>query len=336
MNYYKILRLNRIIKNNKLKILGVGGLFLLKSRYLNVFLDPILNCNLKCLMCYFSDPDYKPDKARLKDEELEFIAKNFFPYALKLQIGCGTEPSLYTKNEDLIKLAKKYKVPFISFTSNVSILNYEKINSFVKAGLNEIIVSMHGTQKEVYEKLMCGASYEHLHEVLNAINEVKKEYPDFNLRINYTVNPDNIDDLAYFDEYIEKYNINVIQIRPIRKLGNTIYSDFNLNKMQEKYSEVIDKLEKVCEKNNIITLITRKLNNQDKIYRKNPDIAKYTYCYISPNNFGDNGFKPELNQSYRKFLLKNKFFKKIFYDVFFRRSNKVESNIEFGNYDISV
>ena len=48
---------------------------------------------------------------------------------MKLQIGCGAEPSLYKYNEKLIVLAKEYGVPQISYTTNGSLLDFDKIKS---------------------------------------------------------------------------------------------------------------------------------------------------------------------------------------------------------------
>jgi hypothetical protein len=37
------------------------------------------------------------------------------------------------------------------------VLNYEKIKQYFTAGLDEIIISMHGCSKEIYETMMPGA-----------------------------------------------------------------------------------------------------------------------------------------------------------------------------------
>ena len=48
-------------------------------RYLAVNLDPVMACNLRCKMCYFTDKEYvKKLKGQLKDEELNRIAKVVF------------------------------------------------------------------------------------------------------------------------------------------------------------------------------------------------------------------------------------------------------------------
>lgn len=334
MNYYKILRLNSLIKSNRIKILGAGFLFVMRRRYLNVFLDPVLSCNFKCLMCYFSDPEYKPAGGRIELEKLDLLAKNFFGEALKLQIGCGAEPGLYKHNKEIIALAKKHKVPHISFTTNASLLDFDKIMDLVSAGLDELIVSMHGTSKDVYEKMMPGSKIEKLHEVLKAVTEIKKGFPHFKLRINYTVNPDNISDLANFTDYLEKYQIDILQIRPLRRLGNSSYSDFNLKREQEQYSEIINILEKKCSELGIVSLITNIIPDEI-IYRRIPDISEYTYCYVSAKQWGDEKFDSD-KMTYHKYQQKNGFCKRVIKDVFFTRSRKIKTDVNFGDYDVNI
>ena len=52
---------------------------------------------------------------------------------------------------------------------------------------------------------------------LNYITEVKKKYPNLKLRINYTFNEDNFDELTYFWKVFKDISIDILQIRPIRK-----------------------------------------------------------------------------------------------------------------------
>lgn len=333
MKYYKLLKLNSLISSNRLKILGVAILACMNKRFYSLFLDPVLACNFKCLMCYFSDPNYKPAKSKFQEESLEELAKSFFKHALKLQIGCGAEPSLYKYNAEIIRLAKKYKIPQISFTTNASLLNYEKIRELALAGLDEIIISMHGTSKEVYEKMMPGANYEKFNQILFDISQLKQEFPNFKLRINYTVNPDNISDLAGMGVYLKKYSIDILQIRPIRKIGNSVYNDFDLKREQELYTKIISDIETLCSELNIVRIITAKIPDS-KLYQQKPNISDYTYCYVSPDYFGDKKFK-KMNIAYRKFLFQNGFFKKVIKDVFFTRNKLIESDINFGNYDVN-
>ena len=58
MDVYKLLKLNRKIKNYRIKFIAIWLLHVLNKRYLAVNLDPVLACNLRCKMCYFTDKEY--------------------------------------------------------------------------------------------------------------------------------------------------------------------------------------------------------------------------------------------------------------------------------------
>ena len=88
MNIYRLLQLNRKIKSHRIKFLGLFILHTFNKRYLAVNLDPVMACNLRCKMCYFTDEDYvKTLKGQFNDDDIEQVAKTIFRRALKLQIG---------------------------------------------------------------------------------------------------------------------------------------------------------------------------------------------------------------------------------------------------------
>ena len=87
---YQLIRLNRYIRSYRIKFLGVLLADIFGLRHLFLRLDPVNACNLKCSMCYFSDRDYaKKIRGRLSSDELDRIAKLFFPRTLQLVVGCA-------------------------------------------------------------------------------------------------------------------------------------------------------------------------------------------------------------------------------------------------------
>jgi MoaA/NifB/PqqE/SkfB family radical SAM enzyme len=286
-------------------------------------------------MCYFSDPNYKPSKLKFDEDTLKKISQAFFKNALKLQIGCGAEPLLYKYNTNIIKLAVQAGIPHISLTTNGALLSFEKIIEFAKTGLNEIIISFHGASDKIYNELMPGGDFKKFLNLLQDVSEAKKTFSNLKLRLNYTVNPDNLSDLENIFILLEKYKPDVIQIRPIRKLGNSEYKDFDLKKKEKDYQRIINKIEQFCNERRIISILTKTLPSEN-ISRKIPDIAEYTYCYISPENIGDKHFDFNKHSSYRKFLIKNKIYKRIFKDVFLKKIRTVNANISFANYEVNI
>jgi molybdenum cofactor biosynthesis enzyme MoaA len=285
-------------------------------------------------MCYFTDVDYvKTLKGQFKEEELNQVAKTIFKRALKLQIGCGTEPTLYKDLVKIVELGKAYKVPYISITTNANLLDDEKIENLLKAGLNEFTISLHGVNKESYENFMKKASYEKFHNAFKAFAKLKSKY-NFKVRINYTFNKDNFYELEDFFKHFDGRSFDILQIRPIQKIGNTEYNDFDLDTLRVDYPKIIKSIRESCKANNIMLLASEHIpDNKDT--NESSLIFDYTFCYISPQKFWKDGFdwKHESFNSYSKkiewsdTLLKNAFKSKAELKSL---SNRLNYEIEFN------
>jgi molybdenum cofactor biosynthesis enzyme MoaA len=303
-------------------------------RYLAVNLDPVMACNLRCKMCYFTDEDYvKTLKGQLKDEELERIAKVIFKRALKLQIGCGTEPTLYKNLVKIVELGKTYKVPYISLTTNANLLTEDKIRALLNAGLNEFTISLHGVNKESYEDFMKKGKYETFQQVFNMFKKLKHDF-NFKVRINYTFNKDNFYELESFFDHFDGESFDILQIRPIQKLGNTEYNDFDLEPLRNDYESLIGKIRDNCKLNNITLLASDKIPIKDDL-NTSSFIFDYTFCYISPNNF----WKPDFNwetESFNSFSRQIGWGQTLFRNIFKSKSelkslsNRLNYEIEFN------
>jgi len=334
MNVYRLLRLNRKIKNHRIKFLGLFLLHKFNKRYLAVNLDPVMACNLRCKMCYFTDDDYvKTLKGQFKDKDLDLVAKSIFSRALKLQIGCGTEPTLYKNLARIVELGKRYKVPYISITTNANLLNEEKIEGLLKAGLDEFTISLHGVTKKSYENFMKKASYEKFQNVFNTFARLKSKHR-FKVRINYTFNKDNFYELNDFFAHFSAKNFDILQIRPIQNIGNTEYNDFDLSTLTEDYPKLIQSIREACRQNNIVLMAPSTLagltnENQSSF------VFDYTFCYVSPNSFWKEGFNWR-QESFNEFSKRIGWSQTLFSNIFKSKaklrslSNKLNYEIEFS------
>jgi len=333
MNIYKLLQLNRKIKSHRVKFLGLFLLHKLNKRYLAVNLDPVLACNLRCKMCYFTDEDYvKKLKGQFKESEIEQVAKTIFKRALKLQIGCGTEPTLYKNLPQIVALGRAYNVPYISLTTNANLLNKEKIEELLKAGLNEFTISLHGVTKESYENFMKKASYEKLRNSLDVFKKLKQIY-DFKVRINYTFNKDNFYELADFFEHFDGDSFDILQMRPIQKIGNTEYNDFDISSLKNDYKKIYGIVLENCKNNNIILLAPKSISNLTSSNQAS-FIFDYTFCYVSPNNFWKNGFNWK-EESFNEFSKKIGWSNLLFSNVF-KSKNNLKTMSNKLNYEIDL
>lgn len=181
------------------KLLGLSALMVTRRRMAGIFIDPVNSCNLRCRMCYFSDPEHrKTMTGRLSDSDIDRVERAFFARALKLQIGCGAEPTLDPRVPDIIRRGKAAGIPFISITTNGQLIADGRLDldELCAAGLNEVTLSMHGTRAETFEHLMPGAKFEKHQKLIAMLEEARRKYPELTVRINFTVNSLNVEDLA--------------------------------------------------------------------------------------------------------------------------------------------
>ncbi|WP_281763745.1 radical SAM protein [Neptunitalea lumnitzerae] len=299
-----------------------------------VNLDPVMACNLRCKMCYFTDKDYvKKLKGQLTDEEVQRIASQIFGRALKLQIGCGTEPTLYKKLPELVALGKQYEVPYISITTNANLLTLEKAEELLKAGLDEFTVSLHGVTKHTYEDFMGRGDYEKFCNAMQAFAALRSKY-NFKVRVNYTFNQDNFEELKDIFNHFDGNSFDILQIRPIQKIGNTEYNNFDVSGLKTAYQDTIGVIKSKCTEHNILLLAPDAIGEANKSDKINTSsfIYDYTFCYISPNFFWKKDFdwKEESFESYCKRI---GWSKDLLFNVF-RSKNRLKSLANRLNYEI--
>jgi molybdenum cofactor biosynthesis enzyme MoaA len=332
--FYRLLQLNRIVKSHRIKFAFLLFADFFNLRYLCLRFDPILSCNLRCQMCYFSIKDWREkNKGSFNHEEIEHIAGIFFKKTYQLYIGCGAEPTLYKDFMDLVILGKKNKIPFVGLVTNGQLLSEEHIKKFIFYGLDEISISTHGVRKETYEKLMVNASFDKLTNVLSLIDRLKYENSSKLpvVRLNYTVNPDNLDELEEFFENYGKYNIGVLQIRPIYDLGDTAYKNKNLLSLINKYNKIIEILHETCKMRKIIFMANR-LDPSYQSVNYSAVIVNYVRRYISPQYVWENDFNWR-NESYRDYSTRIKWRTTLFKNIFLC-IDKIATPTAFLSYEI--
>ena len=323
-----------MIKSHRIKFFGLFLLHKLNRRYLAVNFDPVNACNLRCKMCYFTDKDYvKKLKGVFPANELPLLGKAVLKRALKFQIGCGTEPTLYKDLDKVFLLAKEYKVPHISLTTNGNLITEDKLKLWVECGLTEVIISLHGVYRETYEEMMKG-DFDKFQSALEAITAVKKEFPQLALRINYTFNEDNFEQLKDFFKVYGQHAIDVIQLRPIKSMGNTEYQNLSMDKVIPIYESVLNvfKQESKLRK---VTLLATPPERLSTPKSESSVITNYTYCYISPTFFWRDGFDWK-NESFNHFAKRTNWSSELLGLSMFPKEKLSHLKSESLNYSVDV
>ena len=341
MDVYRLLKINHFIKNHRIKFLGLWLLSVFNKRFLAVHLDPVLACNFRCKMCYFTDEAFvkKTMKGILKPQDVEKIGNLFFKNALKLQIGCAAEPTLYKHNVQTILDAKKHKVPYISMVTNGHALTKNSVNELAAAGLDEFIISMHGVLKNSYENFMDKGDYDVFHSVLKNISDQKQQQPNLKLRINYTFNEDNFGELSQFFAFYGKYKIDTIQLRPIDKIGESTYNNFSLKNIETDYVSMIRFMQIEAEKRAITLLCPASIVREEtlslKVKSQNDSsyLMPFTYCYTSPDFLWKKDFDCQTD-TFRSWKKRNNWNATLFKNIFVSQKKLAQINRNMLNYDI--
>jgi len=283
VTFYQLVRLSKIVNSPRLALSAVLLADILGIKYQVVNFDPILACNLRCKMCDFSNPLYRQSMGgKMSEEDIQRLAKVFFPLARRVQIGCGAEPTTYQKFPLIVELAKKYHVPHVTLVTNSQLLTEDHLIQLVRLGLDELIISVHGVRKETYEYFMGNAKFDRLTALLDQLSLIKAEHQSQlpRLRINYAVNNDNLEELADFFDVFGKYCIDVLQIRPINKKDYQAYIS-DLHEVGDKYTRITNQLRRQALDQNIVCLITN-LENISSSSNKTTKLIESVLRYISP------------------------------------------------------
>ena len=343
MNIYKLLK---IIAGKGLpapvKLMGAWAMQVLRRRNIGVFIDPVLACNLRCRMCYFSDPEHvrSVSKGRLTEAEIDKIGKAFFHRALKLQIGCGAEPTLFPHLEYLVAQGRKAGIPYISLTTNGQLIASGRVDlmRLAEAGLDELTLSLHGTDKETYEYLMPGAKYENLLKLTEVIRDVKARFPGFKLRVNFTVNSLNVSNLAgtrFWDLWKAGGEPDILQMRPVQNLGDSDWKDFNLDKLKATYDETIGAVARECHSRGITCIApTREQIDavDDTQDSTSAIIEDLSYCYISPDSRYKDDFRED--DTFESYHRRKHTARKLFASVFKSKKSRERQISKKLNYTV--
>ncbi|MDE6382832.1 MAG: radical SAM protein [Paramuribaculum sp.] len=295
MKFYRILRRLTSIRSPRLRLLLFLGAHTLRRRTIGLYVDPTLACNLRCRMCQFSSDEMRRTtlRGRMTDEALAALPASLMHHALKLQIGCGAEPTVDSRTASIIAAGRAAGVPYISVTTNGQLLTPELLRQYIDAGLNEVTISLHGVTPSTYEALMPGATHSRFLQLIDTLREAKRCHPQLTVRVNFTVNADNVDELPILPGLFGTGLVDILQLRPVQNLGHSDYTNFDLQPLVDKYETTFGLLRQRAIEAGITCLMPQR--DQIILTAKEPgrlDILfeQLTYCYVGPHSSYAEGF----------------------------------------------
>lgn len=206
---------NRVL--NELEISKGRSILESKPRGLGIALTN--KCNIQCIMCnVWQNPWDIPEKT-----VKEITA--FFPYLQRI-FWQGGEVFLSPYFEELFEKVTSYPHIRQDINTNGLLINRKWAEKLVEANAN-IIFSIDGITKEVYEYIRRGAKFEDLLKNIKLVNEFTefaKEDKSHTKRkcsmiINLVVMRSNYHELGGFVDFAKKYGFDHLQITPVDLSG---------------------------------------------------------------------------------------------------------------------
>ncbi|MEI6632894.1 MAG: radical SAM protein [Chlamydiota bacterium] len=167
-------------------------------------------CNLLCIKCFRNFPSMIASHHDMPQEMFESLAEQIFPTLLRAEPTLYGEPLMCSYWDRIVALFKHYGV-MLHLTTNGTLLTEEVIESL--NGVTDFLkVSCDACDKETYESIHRGATFETTVNNLKAFGRMKKHMtlePRF--RLGIVLMKRNIDSLPRYVEFAKEVGADEVQ-----------------------------------------------------------------------------------------------------------------------------
>ena len=202
----------------------------LAIRPLKIEMDITNQCNIRCIMCAFSDPAIGSRKRRdLSKETFSRWADEMFSWATHVGLLFGAEPTLNPNLLSFVRTAKEFRVPNVYFSTNAMKLTPSLTGALIEAGLDEINVSLDAGTKATFERIRRGAKWDTVIGNLKSLRDQKAalKLSRPRLHMSFVMMRSNIEELPQFVELAADLGAVVLyftHVVPYTRLGTIVES----------------------------------------------------------------------------------------------------------------
>ena len=197
----------------------------LKSKPRSMWIATSSKCNINCEMCGANDINWS-----LSEKNIQDIYK-YMPY-LEWITWWGGEPTISKAFYEMLNYSLKYKNIKHTIITNGQYMPQNLIDIIADNNNIEVVFSIDSINKERYEKIRKGASFDKLMENLSKLSKSV----DYNLiKINIVVMRDTINEFDKILEFARKCNIKQITLIPLSgdKMAGDKLSDNDIKLVNE-------------------------------------------------------------------------------------------------------
>lgn len=177
-----------------------------------LWIDPIDQCSLNCIMCRFKSKHQELNRFSLHDLYSLLIQGKQIGVD-SLFFGITAEPTQYEDLDCLLAKSKElgFKRVGISTNFNSGILNKGLMTSL--SLIDEISISIDAANKETYEHIRRGASWDLL---IDNLNNFVKYWKGNKVAVRFTIQKSNISEISRFVDLVHRFNfLKSITFEPV-------------------------------------------------------------------------------------------------------------------------
>jgi radical SAM protein with 4Fe4S-binding SPASM domain len=198
----------------------------LAFRPLKIEMDITNQCNLRCVMCHFSQPSYHAaPRQHITVEQFAAIADQAFHRAHQVSLSYGTEPLLHRHVEQLIAVLAQHEVPHTYLNTNGLLLRECIIEAMIGHRFSFLLVSVDAATAETYERIRIGGSFTRLRDNLELLRACKARHgADLpRLGLGFVIMRQNMAELPDFVEMaadLGAVSVNAMHMAAWERVGN--------------------------------------------------------------------------------------------------------------------
>ncbi|HEB71926.1 MAG TPA: radical SAM protein, partial [Nitrospirae bacterium] len=167
-------------------------------------IETVFGCNLSCPMCFIDMPT-KRKKGVMTMELFHSIVDSMAPYVNEIErvdLWSLGEPLLDHHLFERIGLLKERGFCNLAISTNADLMDADRRRGLLESGIETIIISIDGIDKQTYEKIRHGADFDRV--VSNTENIIKmRDEGDYDTRfiIRFIRQADNFDQWERFKQF---------------------------------------------------------------------------------------------------------------------------------------
>ncbi len=207
---------------------------------LTLRLDIINKCNLRCVMCHFSDEAiFKRPTRQLTAPEFEGLFDEIGPSVRHVVLSCGDEPLLSKHLPAILTyLAREHPHVQVEFCTNAMLMNAQIRRLIMETGVARLLFSIDAVSKPLLESIRVGCRYEQLVGNIMAMRHLRDasgvNWPAF--VFNYVMMNRNIHEAPAFVTMARDLGAESIDFRHMVPIGNNFPPGEILSDHPERYN----------------------------------------------------------------------------------------------------